>query len=366
MTTDQRPENTLLSIRDLRVSFDISGERLEVVRGFSTDIAAGEITGVLGESGSGKTVSFSSLLGLIDQETGRVESGSALFRGRDLLRMSERELREVRGKEISYIFQNAGKAMNPYKSVGHQMVSLGRVHGISLPRERVIETLRSVGLDTAETIMEMYPFELSGGQNQRVMIALGIILDPALLIADEPTSFVDATVRRRILDLLTGINKSRGASIVIMTHDFEVVRRICDRIVIMYGGLIMEEGATSDVLHHPLHPYTAELIACTRSLNSSEPALYSIPGAPISPRAFANECPFAPRCRYVQDSCTRAIPDMAAHGGRSVRCVRAVDEPGVAGPGTGGPWSGGPGPGGSGPDGRGPAAPRPPEGIPHE
>lgn len=332
MTTEQRTNGNLLSIRDLRVSFQARGGRLQVVRGFSADIGAGEITGVLGESGSGKTVSFSAVLGLIDEETGRVDSGSAHFRGRDLLAMDEQMLRHIRGREISYIFQNAGKAMNPYKSVGHQMRALGRVHGVSLSREAVVETLQSVGLEAAETILDMYPFELSGGQNQRVMIALGIILGPALLIADEPTSFVDATIRRTILDLLTRINETSGVSIVIMTHDFDVARRICDRVIVMYGGLVMEEGATAEVLLHPLHPYTAELIACTQSLNSSESTLYSIPGSPLSPQRFTDECPFAPRCRHVRRSCTEAIPELLTLDRRRVRCILLAGEARVTEP----------------------------------
>jgi oligopeptide/dipeptide ABC transporter ATP-binding protein len=161
------------------------------------------------------------------------------------------------------------------------------------------------------------------------MIALGTILGPALLIADEPTSFVDATVRRTILDLLTRINKSSGTSIVIMTHDFDVARRICDRIVIMYGGLVVEEGTTTDVLLRPLHPYTAELLACTRSLKSREPTLYSIRGAPLNPRNFARECPFAARCRYVQSLCTDGVPELLTRGERRVRCVLADQAPEV-------------------------------------
>jgi oligopeptide/dipeptide ABC transporter ATP-binding protein len=311
----------LLRVRDLRVSFCTAGKDLEVVRGFSADLRKGETTGVLGESGSGKTVSFNSMLRLIDQDSGSIKSGEVLFGGRELLGMDERELRSIRGRRISYVFQNPAQAMNPYKSIGNQMDTILRIHGMGRDRSRVLDTMRDVGLDDPETVYDMYPFQLSGGQNQRAMIALGIILRPEILIADEPTSFVDASLRRKILDLFADINEKYGTSIVIITHDFDVARYACHRLIIMYGGLVMEEGGVQEILADPLHPYTEELIACTRSLNSNETELYSLIGTPISPHEFRNECPFCGRCRYKRPVCTQRIPDMVETGGRKVRCI---------------------------------------------
>lgn len=318
----------LLRIRDLRVSFRTAGKKLQVIRGFSADLGKGEITGVLGESGSGKTVSFNSLLGLIDEDTGSVDSGEAVYRGSNLLGMKERELRAIRGRLISYVFQNPAQAMNPYKSVGNQMTKILRVHGMNHARSNVLDTLRDVGLDRPELVYDMYPFQLSGGQNQRAMIALGIVLRPELLIADEPTSFVDTSLRKRILDLFTEINAKYRTSIVIITHDFDVARHVCHKLIIMYGGLVVEEGGVEEIMSNPLHPYTEELINCTRSLNSNEKELYSLRGVPLGPHDFQDECPFSRRCRYKEEICTRKIPDIIDRAGRKVRCINRIVDAG--------------------------------------
>jgi len=316
--------DVLVSISDLRVSFRTPRGRLQVVRGVDVELHGGGITGVLGESGSGKTVTLNALLRVFDRETGVIDSGSAVYRGRDLLALTEPELRGIRGRCISYVFQNPAQAMNPYLSVGRQMRLAGRVHGRHHDRETVLGTLRDVGIDHPELVHDMYPFELSGGLNQRVMVALAIVLRPEVLIADEPTSFIDATLRRRILDLFMEINTRSGTTVVIVTHDFDVARLACDRLVIMYGGLVMEEGSTPEILDDPLHPYTRALISCTESLDSNDGVLYSLPGVPLAPHEFADECPFAARCADVRDACRERIPPTVTIGSRRVRCVRYV------------------------------------------
>jgi len=317
--------NDLLRVDNLRVSFRSRGGTLQVIRGFEAVISEGEITGVLGESGSGKTVSLTALLRLIDEDSGIIDSGSVLFRGTDLLRMPEPELRKIRGRDISYVFQNPAAALNPYRSIGEQMRGIARVHGAALPTELILRTLREVGIDRAELVADMYPWQLSGGLNQRAMIALALVLQPSIVIADEPTSFVDASLRSVILDLFADINRRHGTSIVIVTHDFDVIRYACHRLIVMYGGLVVEEGTVEAVMANPLHPYTRELINCTESLNSNQAELYSLPGAPLGPAEFRDECPFVHRCRLARPICSHGIPAMTTREGRSARCVLVRD-----------------------------------------
>lgn len=315
-------QNELLRIKNLKVSFSYDNRRLQVIRGVDTGLKRGRITGVLGESGSGKTVSFSSFLGLLSSDTGRIDEGEVFFHGQDLLDMDEKELLGIRGRSISYIFQNPALALNPYKSIGRQLTQMLKIHGISETRPLVLDTLSDAGLDDPELIYDMFPFQLSGGQSQRVLIAMGIILRPELLIADEPTSSIDSSLRKKILDLFRDINSRFGMSILIITHDFDIVEYICDSLIIMYGGLVMEEGTVEEILNNPLHPYTEELIRCTRSLSSNDQTLYSLPGTPLNPLDFKNRCPFYERCSFRMESCRRGIPPMREKEGRRVRCLR--------------------------------------------
>lgn len=311
----------LLQINNLRVSFLQGDRRLEVIRGFDTAISKGTILGILGESGSGKTVSFSSILGLIDEEAGQVDAGEAIFNGKNLLALSERELREIRGSRISYIFQSPAQALNPSISVGRQMAAFLQAHGVPPSKQFIIKTLEDVGISDPETVFGMYPFQLSGGQNQRIVIAFGILLQPEIMIADEPTSSIDASLRRKILDLFRKINDETGMAIIVITHDFDVVNYLCDRVLVMNGGLLMEEGSVDDVLINPMHPYTDELIRCTQSLKSGGEKLYSLEGRPPSPTEFRDECPFVSRCRDAREECRKSIPEVVISGGRIVRCL---------------------------------------------
>lgn len=211
-------------------------------------------------------------------------------------------------------------SLNPYKKVGRQLKDFLDTHSLEYSNDSIINTLKEVGINRPETVLEMYPFQLSGGQNQRIMICQAILGKPDLLIADEPTSSIDAMLRKRILDLLIDINKKYGMAIIFITHDFDVAKYICDKLVIMYGGLMVEQGPLERILSNPMHPYTDELIKCASSLDSGDSKLYSLDGSPLVPSEFRDECPFYKRCRYRVESCLDGIPHMVEVPGGSTRC----------------------------------------------
>lgn len=315
-------EDKLLDVRDLKVSFYSDKGSVQVVRGFDISMKKGEIVGILGESGSGKTVSSSSIIKLVDESLGSIDSGEAIFKGRDLLKLSEKDLKRIRGDEISYIFQNSSAALSPYKRIGKQLGEVLKTHGRVVSKEHILKTLEEVGLEDGERIYHMYPFQLSGGQNQRIMIAQCILCDPELLIADEPTSSIDASLQKTILDLLKDISIRNKMSVIIITHDFGVARYLCDRLMVMYGGLVLEEGTIEEMLNSPLHPYTQELIRCARSLAEDDETMYTIEGAPPTPYQFRDECPFYSRCSLREGACREGIPQKIDLDGRRVRCIR--------------------------------------------
>lgn len=310
----------LIEIKDLKISFRQSNGLVQVVRGVDLCIKQGEIVGILGESGCGKTVTATSILRLED-EAAIYDSGRMFFKGRELTNLPEDAFQKIRGNQMAYIFQNASTALNPYKKIGRQLMEVLKCHGLPRSREKILETLKSVGISEAEIVYEMYPFQLSGGQNQRIMIAQGIVCGPDLLIADEPTSSVDVALRKVILDVLKEINQKTGMTIVLITHDFEVVGYLCNRVVVMYGGLIMEEGAMTQVMSEPLHPYTQALRHCAQSMYQNGTELFTLSGAPPTPAEFKSECPFAPRCAHKLEVCLQEIPEMLTVQNRKVRCV---------------------------------------------
>ncbi len=224
-------------------------------------------------------------------------------------------------KRIAYIFQNPSQALNPYKRIGKQLESVLKAHRQPYSYPLICEALKEVGIDSPDTVYNMYPFQLSGGQNQRIMIALCILSKPDILIADEPTSSIDASLRKRILDLLIKVNKKYQMSIILITHDFDVAKYLCERIHIMYGGLIVEEGILKEVFHKPLHPYTNELIKCARSLDLGDENIYSLEGSPITPNEFRYECPFYLRCDKRMEKCLTKIPPIYTIESRKVRCM---------------------------------------------
>lgn len=314
-------QNKLLQVKDLRISFPYKKEKLQVVRGVDLEVHQGEMIGILGESGSGKTVSSTAVLRLFQEADGVVDSGEILYKGRNLLSLSEREMNKIRGKEIAYIFQDPTASLNPYRRIGKQMMEAGRIHGIKITKEIIQQRMADVGLDQPKVIYNMYPFQLSGGQCQRIVIAMALLTEPQLIIADEPTNAIDASLRKKILSLLRDIGKKHGTAMMVITHDFDVVRFLCSRVVILYGGLIMEEGSIQEVLERPVHPYTRELLHCVNSLHDGESTLYCLEGKPPSPYEFENVCPFYDRCKEREGACREGIPPMVELGGRRARCI---------------------------------------------
>lgn len=313
----------LIEINEIAISFYHENKPRQVVRDFSLRVNKGDIVGVLGESGSGKTVSSSGIVRLIDESEGQVDSGTVMYDGVDLLSLNEKALRKYRGKEIAYVFQNPSEALNPYKKIGKQIKDMLKAHWIFETKENILTVFMEVGIKRPETVYDMYPKQLSGGQKQRIMIAMCVLLGPKLLIADEPTSAIDASLRKKVLDLFRTLNESHKMSMLIITHDFDVASYICDRIVIMYGGVVVEEGTTESIMQAPIHPYTEALIECAQTLKNNDGRLASLDGKALSPEEFRDECPFLHRCKYRVDVCKGTMPALLqdpTDENRKVRC----------------------------------------------
>jgi len=306
--------DVLLRVENLSTQFG-TGEAASVpVQGVSFEVGRGEVVAVVGESGSGKSVTMSSILGLLRGTTGRTIAGSALFDGEDLLTMSERELRRIRGAQISMIFQDPGMSFNPVLTIGRQLSEAVRVHDRSLGREqirtRVRDLLRDVNISDPDTRMGQFPHEFSGGMLQRAMIAMAMINKPRLVIADEPTTALDVTIQAQILELLDRMRRDFDSSVILVTHDLGVVAEIADRVVVMYAGTVVETGSVTGIFHRPQHPYTRGLLASRPQLSEKKDHLFSIPGQPPQVITEHVGCPFQPRC-YVgrnEEACGRTRP----------------------------------------------------------
>ncbi|KXU34764.1 hypothetical protein AXK12_06980 [Cephaloticoccus capnophilus] len=273
----------LLSVRDLRTYFHTRSGIYRAVDGVSFDLARGETLGIVGESGSGKSVTCYSLMGLVPQPPGRIESGSAIFDGLDLLQCSEAQARAIRGKRISMIFQDPMTSLNPYMRIGAQLMEPLLIHekiSKTAARARALEMLHAVGITEAQARLRAYPHEFSGGMRQRVMIAMALITRPDLLIADEPTTALDVTVQAQILELIGKQQRELGMAVIFVTHDLAVVSRLCDRTQVMYAGRIVETAPTRELFANPQHPYTRALQRCIPALQPKGRPLYSIPGLP--------------------------------------------------------------------------------------
>jgi peptide/nickel transport system ATP-binding protein len=300
------------------------------VDGVSFDLAEGETLGIVGESGSGKSVMAMSLLRLID-EPGRIEPGSAIaYRGRDLMGLSPAELRRIRGAEIGMVFQDPGASLNPVLKVGVQIAETVRAHLPLSRREaasRAVTLLGQVGVPDPEVRVHAYPHELSGGLQQRVMLAIALSCDPSVLIADEPTTALDVTVQAQILDLLADVTHRRRMATILISHDLGVVARLADRIAVMYGGQLVEHAVARDLFATPRHPYTEALLAAAPRLGRSVKRLAAIPGSVPSAAQWPAGCRFHPRCQYAWERCRVELPDMLHAAARhDVRCWLA-DEP---------------------------------------
>ncbi|WP_281659334.1 ABC transporter ATP-binding protein [Halobacillus sp. Cin3] len=273
----------LLKVKDLHVSFDTYGGEVKAVRGVNFDLNKGETLAIVGESGSGKSVTTKALMQLIPMPPGRIKQGEILFEGRDLAKMSDKQMQKIRGKEISMIFQDPMTSLNPTMKVGNQiMEGLIKHQKMSKPqaRKRVVELLELVGIADAENRMKQYPHQFSGGMRQRVVVAIALACNPKLLIADEPTTALDVTIQAQILELMKDIQKKTDSATIFITHDLGVVANVADRVAVMYAGKIVEVGTVDDIFYNPKHPYTWGLLGSMPSLDSEDEELYAIPGSP--------------------------------------------------------------------------------------
>ncbi|WP_290504923.1 ABC transporter ATP-binding protein [Akkermansia sp.] len=288
----------MLTVRNLSASFHTRAGIVRAVRNVSFDVAPGETLGIVGESGSGKSVTCYSMMGLIPMPPGRIESGSAMLDGTDLLHCPEKELRSIRGKRISMIFQDPMTSLNPYLTIGEQVAEPLVIHegaGKKEARDRALEQLALVGIPDAEQRMDAYPHQFSGGMRQRVMIAMALITRPEILIADEPTTALDVTVQKQVLDLIRKLQQDMGTSVILITHDLGVVRQYADRINVMYAGRIVESAPARELLEHPRHAYTRSLMKSIPCLHAKGSPLYTIPGLPPNMMQEPCGCSFRPR-----------------------------------------------------------------------
>ena len=314
----------ILRVEDLQTSFMTSAGEVQAVRGVSFTVHKGEILGIVGESGSGKSVTSMSVLRLL-ADTARIKSGKVEFEGADLTKVSDRQMREIRGQKIAMVFQDPMSSLNPLIPVGKQVAEMIRVHHPDIKsdelKEKTLQLFKDVRIPEAEKRLKAYPHEFSGGMRQRVMIAMALANHPDLLIADEPTTALDVTIQHQILKQMRALQQEYGTSIIFITHDLGVVAELCDRVVVMYGGLVMEQADIYDLFENPLHPYTMGLLASVPGLNKDKnERLQSIAGSPPDMTRPPKGCPFASRCAYARNICAQECPPFVEVGSRSARC----------------------------------------------
>ena len=319
----------ILRVENLRTYFHTSEGVVRSVDGVSFSLSAGETLGIVGESGCGKTVTGLSILNLVD-DPGRIESGSRItLRGRELTSLPEAQLREIRGNEISMIFQEPMTSLNPVWTIGDQIAESVRIHRGATTKEardRSIEMLQLVGIPNPTQRVADYPHEFSGGMRQRVMIAIALACDPTVLIADEPTTALDVTIQAEILDLLFELQGRLGMAMIFISHDLGIVSQIADRVLVMYAGEVVEQGPAEEVFRDPSHPYTEGLLRSIPRISRRVPRLAVIPGTVPSPRAWPTGCRFHTRCPFAWERCRTEEPDLGTDT-HATRCW-LVEEPG--------------------------------------
>ena len=320
----------LLSVKDLRTFFYTSAGVARAVDGVSFDVGAAETVGLVGESGCGKSVTSLSILRLI-QSPGRIEAGSRVeFEGKDLLSLSNEDIRRVRGNRIAMIFQEPMSALNPVFSVGDQIAEVARIHAKASRRDawkKAVEMLELVGIPSPAERAKQYPHQLSGGMRQRVLIAMALVMRPALIIADEPTTALDVTIQAQILELLADLQKRFGTSILMITHDLGVIAEVASRVVVMYGGEVVEEAAVATLFADPHHPYTEGLMRAMPRVGHTRDRLTVIPGTVPPPTAWPTGCRFHDRCPYAWDRCEREHPPLYQIGAGHVSRCHLAEEP---------------------------------------
>jgi len=327
----ERGNDPLLSVKGLHTSFNVDGKKAHAVAGVSFDVFPGETFGIVGESGSGKSVASLSILRLVPDPPGRIDEGEILFRGQNLLDLTYEQMQDIRGEEIAMIFQEPMTSLNPVFTIGRQVSEPVRRHKKMSKEDalkRAVEVLERVGIPDAEKRLDDYPHQFSGGMRQRVMIAMALVCEPAILIADEPTTALDVTIQAQILDLMKNLQTEReDTAIILITHDLAVVAEMCDRVMVMYGGRIQEIADIATLFDSSQHPYTRGLMASIPHQQSKGKALPVIPGNVPSIFGFPRGCKFCSRCEVAIDRCHVEEPELREIApGHSVRC-HLVEEP---------------------------------------
>jgi len=325
----------MLEVNNLTVEFHTDNGVIRAVDGVSFHVRPGEILGIVGESGSGKSVSCLAIMGLLQKPAARIVSGSIRFMGKELTSMSDEALRQIRGRDLSIIFQDPFTSLNPYLKISTQLLEVIHYHSSLSKTEafaRCIEILDLLGVPDAEVRMDSYPHQLSGGLKQRIMIAMSLLLEPKLIIADEPTTALDVTIQAQILELLKKINSLKHTSIIMITHDLGVVAGLCDRVQVMYAGRVVEAGSTDEIFYKTRHPYTRGLLDSIPSLEMKVgDRLRPIPGSPPDLSRVGEFCAFAERCTRATDQCrTQRPPISTENEHHSYACFNPVASRGVA------------------------------------
>lgn len=318
----------LLQVNHLQTDFKTSEGILHAVNKVSFTVDAGETLAIVGESGSGKSVTSMSILGLV-AAPGKITAGEVLFEGKDLLKLSKKAYRGMRGKAFSVIFQEPMTSLNPIFTVGFQISEVIKIHEKLSRKEaklRAIEMLDRVGIANAAKVYSRYPHQLSGGMRQRVMIAIALVCRPKLLIADEPTTALDVTIQAQILQLIQTLAQEENTGVILITHDLGVVAEMADKVAVMYAGEIVEQASVEQIFHHPRHPYTQGLLASLPKIHEDEERLYSLPGTVPGLQQRGIGCTFAPRCQYANEGCLLNSPQLEQYEQQHfVRCLRAEE-----------------------------------------
>jgi oligopeptide/dipeptide ABC transporter ATP-binding protein len=304
-------KNPLLDVKNLHTSFYNGKTKTEVIHGIDFTVKKGEILGIVGESGSGKSVMVKSILGIIPSNA-KVDAGEIILDGKHIESLSKKEKRAIRGRDIAMIFQDPMTALNPLKKAGDHLVELlTRVRGMGKKEAKLeaVQLLRMVGIPSPEKRVDQYPHEFSGGMRQRVLIAMALACNPKLLIADEPTTALDVTIQAQILELLKKLQQEQDMSVVLITHDLGVVATICSRILVMYGGKVMEEGLSHEIFYSPKHPYTKALLNSIPRVDGEKTRLKPIKGSASALQNGAKGCPFADRCDFAMEKCFNEVPE---------------------------------------------------------
>ena len=323
----EKREGLLLSVKDLEVTYETKDETVRAVNGVSFDLNYGETIGLVGETGAGKTTIAKSIIGILPSPPAKIKNGRIELDGQNLFDLKEEEMRRIRGGRISMVFQDPMTALNPIKRVGWQIAEAIRYHEDvtkAQADEKAKEILRMVGI--SEDRFREYPHQFSGGMKQRVVLAIAVACSPDLLIADEPTSALDVTIQAQVLEMIGELQKKKNSAMILITHDFGIVAKTCNKVAVVYAGEIIEYGDVFQIFDRPMHPYTSGLFAAIPKMTDDVERLSPISGAPPDPTNLPKGCKFAPRCPYVHDKCSGEVPMFTMADGHQCKCFKYAEE----------------------------------------